>query len=100
LLHVNTLATSLPLDKYSQTAAITQKDIVNLIASTREAGFTILEQAQQQVERAGIPVKTLFREEPIVQTIINAAKDGNSDLIILGAHGIQPRDRASAWKRQ
>jgi len=54
LLHVSALATSLPLDKYSQTSAITQEDIVNLIASTREASFTILEQAQQQVERAGI----------------------------------------------
>lgn len=88
LLHVSALATSLPLDKFSQTSAITQEDIVKLIASTREAGFTILEQAQHHVEHAGIPVKTLFKEGHIVQTIINTAKDGRFDLIVLGAHGI------------
>lgn len=88
LLHVSSLATSLPLDIYQQTTAITGEDIIKLITSSREAGFTILDQGRQLVEAAGIPVKTLFKEGHIVQEITTTAKEGHFDLIILGAKGI------------
>ncbi|UCH37972.1 MAG: universal stress protein [Candidatus Bathyarchaeota archaeon] len=88
LLHISSLATSLPLDMYQRTSSITQEDITKFIASSREAGFAILDRGRQLVEDAGIRVKTLFKEGHIVQEIMTVTKGDRFDLIILGAKGI------------
>jgi nucleotide-binding universal stress UspA family protein len=88
LLHISSLTNSVPLDMYQRTSTLTSEDITRFIASSREMGFTILDQGRQLVEAAGIPVKTLFKEGHIVQEIIATAKKDPFDLIILGAKGI------------
>lgn len=95
LLHVSSLATTLPLDRYQRTSSVTQEDIARFIASSREVGFAMLDQGRQLVEAAGIPVKTIFKEGHIVQEITTLAKEDRFDLIILGAKGISHIDELS-----
>lgn len=48
----------------------------------------ILNDGQRLVQADGIPVSTLLLEGNIVDQIVKTAKDGNFDLIVVGARGL------------
>jgi len=61
-----------------------------IVEVSRDAGANILEEAKADVESAGVRVETLLLLGHPVETIIEASKSGNSDLIVIGARGLSP----------
>ena len=53
-------------------------------------GVSILEMASQKVDTEGVQFETLLTMGNPVQTIVETAKKGNHDLIVLGARGLSP----------
>lgn len=61
-----------------------------LVTLLREGGETILRDARAKVAATGIPVDTVLRdtfEGRVCDQVIDAAKDWQADLIVLGTHG-------------
>ena len=88
LLHVGSLKTLLPLNRYERTQQVTSEEITQFIALAREAGFMILAQGRQLVEDSEISVKTIFKEGHPALEIVRIAKNGGFNLIVLGAKGV------------
>lgn len=88
LVHVGSLSMILRLKRFERLQQITSEEIAQVIALSREAGFTLLEQGRQLVEAAGIPVKTMFKEGHPSIEIIRIARERRFNLIILGAKGV------------
>ncbi len=53
----------------------------------REAGADILAKGKKRVEAEGVSVETWLREGHVVREIVNAAREGRFDLIVMGAKG-------------
>ena len=88
LLHVASLKGSLSLDLYEDTKRITHDKTAKIIGTIREVGFDILAHGKKVVEAHDVPVKTLFKEGHVVQEIVKTTREGDFDLIVLGAKGI------------
>jgi nucleotide-binding universal stress UspA family protein len=63
-------------------------DISKLIAATQKVGSRILDDGEQRVKVAKVEVNKLLEEGHTVQEIIRVAKEGNFELIVMGARGI------------
>jgi nucleotide-binding universal stress UspA family protein len=88
LLHVTSLGTILPVKRFEKAQHLSPDEIQKMIMSSREAGFSILDQGQQILEGTDIPVKTILKEGYPAAEIVRIAHDRNLDLIILGARGV------------
>jgi nucleotide-binding universal stress UspA family protein len=88
LIHVGSLSMVLRLKRYERLQQMSSEEIAQVIALSREAGFTLLEHGRQLVEAAGIPVKTMFKEGHPSLEIIRVARERSFNLIILGAKGV------------
>lgn len=88
LLHVASLGTILPMKRFEKTQHISPDEIQKMITSSREAGFSILDQGRQILDDSGIPVKTTLKEGYPTAEIMRIARERNLDLIILGARGV------------
>jgi nucleotide-binding universal stress UspA family protein len=53
-----------------------------------KAGSELLAKAKRKVEEKGVKVETLFKGGHVVEQILAACKEGESDLIVMGARGI------------
>jgi nucleotide-binding universal stress UspA family protein len=69
-------------------------DVESTIGWVREARRDLLERAQRYLERteqalgdAGIRVRTLFRDGPAAETILEVAAAERADLIVISTHG-------------
>ena len=59
-----------------------------LIEGARKAGSTILTDAENKAKAEGIQVKKLLKEGHVVEEILRTAREGEFDLIVMGARGI------------
>lgn len=63
-------------------------EVSSIIEATRKAGSRILEEGEQRVKAEGVEVETRLEEGHAVQEIVRVSKEGNYDLIVMGARGI------------
>lgn len=63
-------------------------DFSKVIEAARKAGNTILANGEDKVKAEGIPVETLLKEGHNVKQILKTARDGEFDLIVMGARGV------------
>ena len=59
-----------------------------LIEATREDGNNILADGEKKVKGEGIQVETLLREGHTVDKILRTCREGEFDLIVIGARGL------------
>ena len=62
--------------------------IEQCIEAAREAGVGILANGEEKARAEGVQVETLLRTGHIVEEILNTARTGKFDLIVIGARGI------------
>jgi nucleotide-binding universal stress UspA family protein len=62
-------------------------EVAKMVEAFRLAGNKILTDAEAQTRSAEIPVETLLVEGNAVQEIVKTAKEGEFDLIVIGAKG-------------
>jgi nucleotide-binding universal stress UspA family protein len=67
---------------------LTGAEIARLTEAARAAGNNILADGEQRVKAQGIPVEKMLEEGHVVDKIVKTAKEGNFDLIVIGARGI------------
>ncbi len=67
---------------------VTPLEVSKVAEAARKTGNNILADGEEKVKAEGIQVETLLKEGNIVQEIVNAAREGNFDLIVMGARGI------------
>lgn len=67
---------------------MTAPDVSRLVEAARKVGSRILEDGEQRVKAAKVEVNKLLEEGHTVQEIIRVAKEGNFELIVMGARGI------------
>jgi nucleotide-binding universal stress UspA family protein len=56
--------------------------------AARKTAFNIVTEGEQRVKAEGVQVETSVREGHTVQEILKAAREGEFDLIVMGARGI------------
>jgi nucleotide-binding universal stress UspA family protein len=67
---------------------MTPAEASKIVEATRKAGASILTDGEQKVKSEGIQVETLLVEGQVVHEIVKTAKEGNFELIAMGARGI------------
>ncbi|NUF10792.1 universal stress protein [Acinetobacter oleivorans] len=83
-----TVVQVMALDPFIADAYVKTGQTNDLIERTRTYLLDILEQAKQQFSNEGITVETKLLEGFVVhEEIIQAARDLNTDLIVMGSHG-------------
>lgn len=63
-------------------------DISKVVDATRKIGSRILDDGEQRVKAEKVEVDVLLKEGHTVEEIIEVAKEGNFELIVIGARGI------------
>lgn len=61
-----------------------------LVEVSRYKGANILADAQIKAKDQGIQIETLLKAGQAVETIIETSRNGNFDLIVMGARGLSP----------
>lgn len=67
---------------------MTPAEVSSIIEATRKAGSRILEEGEQRVKAENVEVEARLEEGHAVQEIVRVSKEGNYDLIVIGARGI------------
>jgi nucleotide-binding universal stress UspA family protein len=60
-------------------------EILRMTEIVRKAGSNILADGERRVKAEKIPVETILRESHTVQGIVKTVKEGNFDLVVIGA---------------
>lgn len=68
--------------------AITPIQVYKYVQTIRKVGDKILADGERRVKAEGVPVKTTLREGHIVEEILKTAREGEFDLIVIGARGV------------
>ena len=63
-------------------------DFSKVVEAARKAGSAILADGKSKIGADGVTVETLLKEGHTVQEILKTARDGEFDLIVMGARGI------------
>ena len=66
----------------------TSAEVSKMVDAARDAGKKILADGEQKVRTESVSVETSLREGNSPQEIVKAAKEGQFDLIVIGARGI------------
>lgn len=66
----------------------TSAEVSKMVDAARDAGKRILADDEQKVRAESVPVETSLREGNSPQEIVKTAKEGQFDLIVIGARGI------------
>ena len=83
-----TVVQVLALDPYIAAEYITAAQTNDLIERARTSIQATLEEAKAKFSAEGLQVETRLLEGQVIhQEIINAAKETNADLIVIGSHG-------------
>lgn len=83
-----TVVQVLALDPYIAAEYITAAQTNDLIERARTSILKTLEEATSKFNAEGVQVETRLLEGQVIhQEIINAAKELNADLIVIGSHG-------------
>ncbi len=67
---------------------LTPSQLVDYVVEIRKVGEEILSEGKKVVKTEGVPVESVLKEGHIVEEILKTAKEGNYDLIVMGARGI------------
>ncbi len=67
---------------------MTPTEISRVVNAAREVGNRILSDGEDKAKAEAVPVEKILTEGHVVHEIIRVAKDGNFDLIVIGARGI------------
>jgi len=67
---------------------MTSAEVSKIAEAARKAGNRILADGEQKVRAENVEVDTRLEEGHAVQEIIRVSKEGNFDLIVMGARGI------------
>jgi len=67
---------------------VTSAEVAQMVEAARMVGSRVLTDGEQKVKSANVKVETVLREGNTVQEIIALAKEGEFDLIVMGARGI------------
>jgi nucleotide-binding universal stress UspA family protein len=67
---------------------MTAAEVSKVAEAARKAGANILVDGEQRVKAEGVQVETALKEGHTVQEIIRTAKEGEFDLIVMGARGV------------
>jgi nucleotide-binding universal stress UspA family protein len=68
--------------------AITPMQVYKYTQAMRKHGIGILEDGKKKAEAEGVQAQTLLVDGHTVEEILNAAKEGNFSLIVIGARGL------------
>jgi nucleotide-binding universal stress UspA family protein len=66
----------------------TSAEVSKMVDAARDAGKRILADGEQKVRAESVPVETSLIEGNSPQEIVKTAKEGQFDLIVIGARGI------------
>ena len=64
------------------------KPLHGFIEAIRKVGAGILEEEEKKVKVKGVQVETLLREGHVVEEIVKACREGEFDLVVIGARGL------------
>ncbi len=67
---------------------MTAEEVEKIAAAARKEGERLLEDGARRTEVAGVKTEKVLVEGHNVEEIVDAAKEGNFDLIVLGARGV------------
>jgi nucleotide-binding universal stress UspA family protein len=67
---------------------MTAEEVTKVADAAREAGNRILAEGERKAKADGVQVQTVLIEGHAVQEIVKTAKEGEFDLIVIGARGI------------
>ena len=67
---------------------LTPAQLVDYVVDIRKAGEEILEEGKSIVKAEGVSVESILKEGHIVGEILKTSKEGNYDLIVMGARGV------------
>jgi nucleotide-binding universal stress UspA family protein len=67
---------------------LTASEVTRVADAARKAGNNILQDGEAKVKAEGVEVEKLLLEGHAVQEIVRVAKEGNFDLIVIGARGL------------
>lgn len=67
---------------------LTPSQINSYVLELRKAGQNILAEGKRMAYNEGVVVETQLKEGHIVEGIVDIAKKGNFDLIVMGARGL------------
>jgi nucleotide-binding universal stress UspA family protein len=67
---------------------LTANEISRVVEAARATGERILKDGEARAKAEGVTVETLLVEGHAVQEIVRTAKEGNFDLIVMGARGV------------
>ena len=67
---------------------VTPSQVFAYVLEIRKSGESILAEGKKRGKTEGVQVETLLKEGHIVEEILKTARDGNFDLIVIGARGI------------
>jgi nucleotide-binding universal stress UspA family protein len=68
--------------------AITPMQVYKYAQAMRKHGIGILEDGKKKAEAEGVQAQTLLVDGHTVEEILNAGKEGNFSLIVIGARGL------------
>jgi nucleotide-binding universal stress UspA family protein len=67
---------------------ITPSQLNTYVLEQRKSGEKILAEGRKKAYAEGVPFETQLKEGHIVEGIVKAAREGNFDLIVMGARGL------------
>jgi len=67
---------------------LTPSQLVDFVVQIRKEREEILTKAKKIVQTEDVPVEVILEEGHIVEQILKASKEGNFDLIVMGARGV------------
>ncbi|MGD0495483.1 MAG: universal stress protein [Candidatus Bathyarchaeia archaeon] len=67
---------------------VTSAEVAKIVEAARMVGNRILTEGEQKAKSANVRVETTLREGNTVQETVALAKEGEFDLIVMGARGI------------
>ena len=67
---------------------VTPSQVFAYVLEIRKSGELILSEGEKIVKAEGLQVETFLKEGHIVEEILKKAREGNFDLIVIGAKGI------------
>ena len=72
----------------AETGILAPEVVSKLVEAAREAGASVLADGERRVKAEGVQVETLLGEGHTVEEILKTAKEGEFDLIVMGARGL------------
>jgi nucleotide-binding universal stress UspA family protein len=67
---------------------VTPAQVFAYVLEIRKSGESILAEGEKKVKAEGLQAETFLREGHIAEEILKMAREGNFDLIVMGARGL------------